>query len=67
MITTAVNPLLAFGLQYMDGSGYPQVNTFADLPDPVANAGLIYVVLTPTGIYILNRKDAGMYYSDGVS
>lgn len=51
------------------GSGgtasYPQVNTFAGLPSAAAHAGEIYIVLLSTGLYVLNRKEAGMYYSNG--
>ena len=44
----------------------PQVNTFADLP--AANSvpsGTEYVVLTATGVWLVNRKSAGIYNSDG--
>ena len=47
--------------------GYAKVNTYADLPDATLNPGQLYIVLTGTGIYPLNRKSAGLYYSNGVS
>jgi len=42
------------------------VNAFADLPDPTTVSGQRYWVLTSTGIYLINRRNAGAYYSDGV-
>jgi len=47
-------------------SGYPQVNTFADLPDPTLHSGEIYIVLQATGVFLINRKRKGFYRSDGV-
>jgi len=41
------------------------VNTFADLPDPTTATGQKYWVLTSTGVYLINRRNAGSYYSDG--
>jgi len=41
------------------------VNTFADLPDVVANADKTYIVLTSTGAFWSKRK--GLYYSDGIT
>ncbi len=46
---------------------YPQVNTFADLPSASSNTGKIYIVLQGSGIYIVNRKSAGLYISNGTS
>ena len=46
---------------------YLKVNTFADLPGAVECAGEIYIVLTATGIWGINRKRAGLYYSDGAT
>lgn len=46
---------------------YPEVNTYADLPEASTVTDKIYVVLQATGIYLINRKDAGMYYSNGSS
>lgn len=48
-------------------SVYPEVNTFADLPAAAANVGKINIVRTPTGIYLINRKEAGLYRSDGAN
>jgi len=47
--------------------GYPVVNTYADLPDPLSNNDKIYVVKTATGTFPFNRKPAGLYHSNGVS
>jgi len=41
------------------------VNAYADLPDPTTVSGQRYWVLTSTGIYLINRRNAGAYYSDG--
>jgi hypothetical protein len=47
---------------------YPQVNTFADLPLASTMTGCLNVVLTSTGAwYTFNRKEAGLYYSDGIT
>ncbi len=48
------------------GSTYPEVNTFAGLPPAASNATKIYVVRTPSGTFMINRKEAGLYYSNGV-
>jgi hypothetical protein len=41
--------------------------TFADLPDATEHAGDIYIVHTTTGLMLINRRQAGMYRSDGTS
>lgn len=41
------------------------VNTFADLPAASSATGQKYWVLTSTGVYLINRRNAGSYYSDG--
>lgn len=48
------------------GATYPQVPVYSLLPSAAANNGKIYVVLTATGSYVLNRHDAGLYYSNGI-
>ncbi len=45
---------------------YPKVNTFADLPSASAYTDKIYIVLTATGVWGVNRKRTGMWRSDGV-
>lgn len=47
------------------GSTYLEVNTFSELPPASANNGSIYIVRQSTGAYVLNRKEAGLYYSNG--
>jgi hypothetical protein len=47
------------------GATYPQVVNYAALPPAALNNGKIYLVLNPSGTYILNRKDAGLYWSNG--
>ncbi len=44
---------------------YPEVDTFVDLPGALEYIGEIYVVLTATGIWGINRKRTGLYRSDG--
>lgn len=43
------------------------VNTFADLPAPATVSGQKYWVLTSTGVFLVNRKSKGSYYSDGAA
>lgn len=43
------------------------VNTYADLPDPTTVPQQKYWVLTSTGVYLVNRKSKGCYYSDGAT
>jgi hypothetical protein len=47
--------------------GYPQVETFADLPAPADHIGETFIVLNSTGVYLINRHEAGLYYSNGVA
>ena len=49
------------------GSTYNTVPLYSLLPSAGSHNNEIYVVLNPEGAYVLNRKDAGMYYSDGIS
>lgn len=46
---------------------YPKVDTYADLPVAGDHTGEIYVVLTATGVWGVNRKRTGMWRSDGVN
>ena len=47
-------------------SQYPSVETYNDLPQPPsAYTDKIFVVLKGSGLYVFNRKSAGMYRSDG--
>lgn len=48
-------------------SPYSEVNLYSQLPAANLNNGTIYVVRDSSGIYVLNRKEAGLYYSNGVS
>jgi hypothetical protein len=47
-------------------TNYPEVSTWADLPDATTHSGDIYIVQTTTGI-IGFRKLAGLWRSDGAS
>ena len=49
------------------GSTYPTVPLYSLLPAAGAHNSEIYVVLNSEGTYVLNRKEAGMYYSNGIS
>jgi len=53
----------AGGTGYISGA----VNTYADLPDVVEASGSFYLVKTGSGIYLINRKPAGLYYSNGTT
>ena len=45
---------------------YPVVATYADLPDATTHFEMVYIVVTATGLWPLNRKRAGLWRSDGV-
>ena len=49
-----------------DGVQYSEVRTFADLPIASKNAGKIYVVKITTGVWLVNRKQQGLYRSNGI-
>lgn len=49
------------------GATYPEVNLFTDLPSAASQSGKIYIVRTSSGNYVLNRKEAGLYFSDGIA
>jgi len=46
---------------------YAEVNTFADLPMATENTGKICVVKNATGILLINKKQRGLYRSDGLA
>jgi len=64
--------MIAIDLRGLDeSSGNPSgidgnVEFFADLPNVVTFAGQIYVVEKSSGVWLINRKNAGMYRSNGV-
>ena len=47
------------------GSTYPEVNVYASLPAPAPSSGQVYLVRNGSGTTVLNRKPAGLYYSNG--
>lgn len=50
------------------GSTYPEVATYSALPSPAsAYNGKTYLVRESEGDYVLNRKEAGLYQSNGES
>jgi len=55
------------GSAYEEIGQYPQVETYADLPPAADNTGKIYFVKTTTGIWGINQKPAGFYFSDGAT
>ena len=49
------------GSSYIDG----EVLTFTNLPVASSHSGEFYLVKQSSGIFIINRKPKGLYYSDG--
>lgn len=49
------------------GSTYPEVNLYAELPSAASQTGKIYVVRSSSGTYVLNRNEAGLYFSNGIT
>lgn len=49
------------------GTTYPEVNLFSELPSAASQSGKIYLVRSSSGSYILNRKEAGLYFSNGLT
>lgn len=49
------------------GSQYTSVANYAALPAAAGVSGQTYEVLASQGTYFVNRKPAGLYYSDGVN
>lgn len=65
-VRTALNSM--FTELYADAaSPYPVANTFADLPAASSKAGSVYLVETTTGVFLVNRRAAGLYFSNGSS
>jgi len=46
-------------------STYPEAPNYGSLPSPASVSGEIYVVRNGSGTTVLNRKPAGLYYSNG--
>ncbi|MBA7670829.1 hypothetical protein ES703_78976 [subsurface metagenome] len=44
---------------------YPEVETYAELPSASDMKGKLFIVRTATGTIFINRKRAGIYFSDG--
>lgn len=49
------------------GSTYPEVNLYSELPSPSSESGKIYLVRSSSGSYVLNRNEAGLYFSNGLT
>lgn len=60
---TALSGTGSGGSSVIDG----EVGTHAELPDVSTSTGQIWIVRTTTGVIGINRKQAGMYYSDGAT
>jgi len=50
-----------------ESSGFEQVNSYSDLPAAAAHTGEVYTVLSAEGLWLINRKEAGLYKSDGAT
>ncbi|GAH65411.1 unnamed protein product, partial [marine sediment metagenome] len=59
--------IITGGVPSVEEVRYPKVDTYADLPLASGYTGEIYVVLTATGVWGINRKRSGMWRSDGVN
>lgn len=46
---------------------YPEVGTYADLPDAAESTDEIFLVLEPTGTLGIDRKRAGLWRSNGTA
>lgn len=49
------------------GSGFEQVSNYSSLPTASEHSGEVYVVLNAEGLWLIDRKEAGLYKSDGSS
>lgn len=45
----------------------PTYTTYSTLPDPALHTGELVYITTSTGIYLVNRKQAGFYRSNGIT
>lgn len=48
-------------------TGYQHVSTFANLPSASSYTNQYFIVDNPSGIWLINRKEAGFYKSDGTN
>lgn len=48
-------------------TGYQHVSTFANLPSASSYINQYFIVDSPSGIWLINRKEAGFYKSDGTN
>lgn len=53
------------GASSSGGSGFEQVSNYSNLPAASEHSGEVYVVLAAEGLWLLDRKEAGLYKSDG--
>jgi hypothetical protein len=55
----------ALKVRVVGNSFYPEVANFSALPTASDYSGKIYVALAAEGVWLVNRKQSGMYYSNG--
>lgn len=48
-------------------TGYQHVSTFANLPIASSYTNQYFIVDNPSGVWLINRKEAGFYKSDGTN
>src|SRR3954469_10351073 len=63
-VRTALNGMFT---ELYGESNFPQVATYADLPVASSFSGATYEVTTSTGTFLVNRKSAGLYRSNGTT
>ncbi len=49
------------------GESYPEVDTFADLPTAAVYVNEVFLVIESSGIWLINRKERGLYRSNGTT
>jgi len=58
---------MGFHIAVVSFGKYPEIDTYADLPAANLYEGLTYLVRFTTGTIFVNRKRAGLWYSDGTA
>lgn len=48
-------------------TGYSHVSNFASLPSAASCPNQYFIVDNPSGVWLINRKEAGFYKSDGIN
>jgi hypothetical protein len=55
----------ADGTLIASGKLYPEVDAYTDLPTASSQSGDTFLVRSGSGVWLVNRKPAGLYYSNG--